>query len=90
MTLLLAAGPPTTPEQLPTQVYGPLMTVFGWLLWFGAVFAAASFMLTLAMLAWQKRSAASTHLVEESVLLRICIASAVLGSATSLANALLG
>lgn len=87
---LLAAGPPTTREQLPSQVYGPLMTVFSWLMWFGAVFSIASFMLTLAMLAWQKRSASSTHLVEEAVLLRICIAAAVLGSATSTANALLG
>jgi len=86
---LLSQGPPVDKQHLPNQVWDPLQQVFSWLLWFGIVLSVASFVGTIGMLAHQRRSASSTSLLEESTLIRICIASAVLGSSASIANALL-
>ncbi|MEU7631874.1 hypothetical protein AB0C34_18070 [Nocardia sp. NPDC049220] len=85
----LAAGPPSDPQLVPRQVAEPLTQIFGWFLWFGALLACASFIATVMILVWQRRSSASTQLLEESTLIRILIAAATLGSAATAANRLL-
>lgn len=87
--MLLTQGPPTDKQRVPNQVWEPLQQVFSWFLWFGIVLSVASFVATIGMLAHQRRSASSTSLLEEATLIRICVASAVLGSSASIANALL-
>ncbi|WP_043738448.1 hypothetical protein [Nocardia asiatica] len=85
----LAAGPPTEPELVPRQVAEPLAQIFTWFLWFGALLSLAGFISTVMILVWQRRSSASTQLLEEATLIRILIAAAALGSAATAANRLL-
>ncbi|WP_107661067.1 hypothetical protein [Nocardia suismassiliense] len=87
MTVL--AQPPAEPQQLPEQVFGPLSTLFGWFVWFATLLAIASFVATVSMIVWQRRSASSTHLLEEAALIRICIASAILSAAMPIAQELM-
>ncbi|WP_194829286.1 hypothetical protein [Nocardia sp. XZ_19_231] len=74
---------------LPDEVTGGLEQVFSWFLWFAAVFSVASLVATVMTLVWMRRSASSTHLIEESVLLRILIATVITSSSGVLALTLL-
>ncbi|WP_228542503.1 hypothetical protein [Nocardia sp. XZ_19_369] len=70
-------------------MWEPLLQVFSWFLWFGIVFSTGAFVATIASLVHQRRSASSTHLLEESTLLRILVGVAVLGSSMGIAKALM-
>lgn len=89
MVFVSATGPPEGPKRLPRQVIFPLGQAFQWFLWFGVIFSIASFVATVMILTWQRRSSASIHLLEEATLIRILIASAVLGSALEIADRLI-
>ncbi|MFR9753956.1 hypothetical protein ACL02S_23355 [Nocardia sp. 004] len=67
----------------------PLNTLFGWFIWFATFLAVASFVATVSMLIWQRRSASSSQLLEESSLIRICIASAIFSVAMPIAHELM-
>lgn len=84
----IAAGPPTEPVRLPVEVWNSLMTVLGWALWFGAFVCAVAFLTCCAMLVNQRKST-GTQIVEDTTLLRIMIAAAVIGSTSGLTNAIL-
>ncbi|MGV9836467.1 hypothetical protein ACWDUL_20090 [Nocardia niigatensis] len=86
---MLASGPPTSPQQLPIQVYSQLSKVFGWFLWMAIVLSIIGLIAAVTTLLWQRRSQASTHLLEEAVVLRILIACAVTASCAAIANDLI-
>ncbi|WP_433717303.1 hypothetical protein ACQP2U_43215 (plasmid) [Nocardia sp. CA-084685] len=86
----LMQGPPTEHKPLPSQVWDPLYyKAFSWFLWFGIVFSIGTFIATIGALAWQRRSASSTNLLEEATLLRILLGVALLGSSMAIAQSLL-
>ncbi|MFI8977292.1 hypothetical protein ACIGO9_30725 [Nocardia asteroides] len=80
---------PTERQHLDADVQALLTYLLGNFLWFVNLFAVASFMATVMMLVWQRRTASSYHLVEEAVLLRILIATAGAATAGTTASFLL-
>lgn len=78
---------PSSPVPLPDAVTGPLFTLFSWLLWAGIVAAVAAVFVCAAILVDQRKS--GRQIVEAVSVIRILVGAIILGSAASIAQAIL-
>ncbi|HEY9315021.1 hypothetical protein [Williamsia sp.] len=84
---MLIAGPPTDRLRLPHQAWDPLMLVLRYTLWIGMFACVAALVTSGALYAYQRSSGA--QILANTTLFRILCCSALVGSATLLANVLI-
>ncbi len=85
---ILVAQPPPEAVTWPDEVWQPILKGLSWLLWFAMVACVAALMVCGAVFVNQRKST-GTQIVEDATLVRILICAVIIGSASSIAQAVL-
>lgn len=84
---VLAAGPPTQPQRLPSEAWSALMSVLSYAMWFGIVACVVALVACGGMFAYQRKQ--NQQYINDDTLARICVCAVVVGAAPAIANALI-